>query len=92
MTPTERTQLGNVEELARGTIGFGGIKYETAVETDDSRDHFGQLGDGQILSGADVDVLVIGPVFDQKDRGVGQIVDMQKLTARCPGAPDLDRL
>jgi hypothetical protein len=40
-------------------------------------------------AGADVDRLLFRPMFHQKDHRVGQVVDMQELTAGVAAAPEL---
>ena len=39
-------------------------------------------GDRDVFTGPNVDVLVARPGAHQKDRGVGEVVDMQELAAR----------
>ncbi len=52
-----------------------------------SRMHLGQLANGEVLAGTDVDVIVAVVVLHQEQARVGEIVDVQELAPRRARAP-----
>ena len=56
VAPAERVQAGHVEQLARHAVGLRGSKASTASGWTIARTRLGELADGQVLAGADVDV------------------------------------
>jgi hypothetical protein len=50
----------------------------------------GELADRQVDAGADVDVAVVAVVVHEEQAGIGEVVDVEELAHRRPGAPDLD--
>jgi hypothetical protein len=57
VTPTERVDARNVEQLPRRTIGFPGVERDLTAVTDNLRDLPCQFADGNVLAGSDVDGL-----------------------------------
>ena len=51
----------------------------------------GQLSDGQVNTGAHVDVPGPGISVHKEQTGIGQVVHVQELTPRIAGPPDTDR-
>ena len=58
MRPTEAVELAHVDELARGTVGLAGVKYDFAFETNRLDDEFAEFADGEFLARAHIDVAV----------------------------------
>ena len=54
--PAEAAQAGDVEQFARGAIGFARVEDELALEADDFGDLVREFGDGDVDAGADVEV------------------------------------
>ena len=67
-------------------------RTRSGPEADNSGDGVSELGDPDILAGTDIDRLFRRPVTQQKDGGVGRIVDMHKLAPRFASAPNRDGL
>ena len=55
--PSERVQPRNIQQLARRPVRLGGVEHQSPSKPVTRCDHLGQLADGDILSGADVDDL-----------------------------------
>ena len=68
--------------------GFDGVELDGDAGRDDVANDFGELPNRQVLTGADVDVLVAVVVLHQEQAGVGEIVDVEELAPRCAAAPD----
>ena len=87
--PAEGHDARNVEQLARRAVGLARVEAKRALEPDDLRDQLGELADGQILAGADVDVRS----SPNSARADGRSASARSSTCRnsrrgVPGAPD----
>ncbi len=51
-------EFGDIDELAHGTIGLGGIELDFALETDGLDDELGEFADGEFFACTYVDVAV----------------------------------
>src|SRR5262249_6446076 len=78
-TPAQRRQARDVQELARRPVGLAAIIDEAAAIADHASDGFGELADGQVCAGPDIDVLMGAVTLEQEDHGVRQIVDIEEL-------------
>ena len=58
MMPSKPVQFADIDHLAHGAIGFGGIELHLTFKANGLDDQFGKLADGQFLAGADVDMAV----------------------------------
>ena len=63
-----------------------------AFEPNDFADLFRQFENGHVLARTDIDMAVAGIDLHKMHAGVGTVVDMQKLSPRCAGSPDNDRI
>ena len=88
--PTEVEELGHVEELAGGAVGFGGVEGEGASVAEDVADGFGELADGDVVSAADIDNVGGVVVFEKEVAGVGEVINVEEFATRSAGAPDED--
>ncbi len=88
--PARLVQPVDIEQLSRRSVGLAGVEAQLGLGVDQIANQLGQLSNRQILTGADVDVELVVPVIQEEVTGVGQIVDVQELAQRRPGAPDLD--
>ena len=93
--PAERRDAAHVEQLLRRAVGLARVPLDRSGVADHALDQFGELADGQVVAGADVDHAVgqVGGrhVLQQEDDGLGQVVDVEELAARGAGAPEHDR-
>ncbi|MNE75948.1 hypothetical protein D3C80_1721530 [compost metagenome] len=96
ITPAQIGQAADIHQLARGAIGFSGIKHHLTGKADHLGHGLRQLANGAINPGANVDVrqhrLGIGLInfigqLHQMHAGGGHIIDMQKLAHRRAAAP-----
>ncbi len=92
MAPAEAVEFGDVEEFAGGAVGFGEIVIDITFEAGDAGDEVGQVDDGQILAGADIDQAGLVVVFHEVEGGVGQVIDVEELAAGPAGTPEDDLL
>ncbi len=58
MSPSQRVELGDIDELAHGAVGLGGIEGDFALEAYGLDNQLGELTDGEFLTGAHIDVAV----------------------------------
>ena len=63
---------------------------ELAVVADDVGDEGGEVVDGDVFAGADVDGAGLGDVLEEEERGVGEVVGVEELAFDGAGAPDGD--
>ncbi|WPL19442.1 hypothetical protein Thiowin_04569 [Thiorhodovibrio winogradskyi] len=54
--PAKGVQAGDVEPFLWGAVGVAGVEDELALEADDVGDQVGEVGDGEVDAGADVEV------------------------------------
>ena len=52
--PPQRVQRRHIQQFSRRAIGLAGVEHELAIEADDVHHGFGQLADGEVFTGADV--------------------------------------
>ena len=90
MVPAERVEAGDVEEFARGAVGFRGIESPFTRKLNNRSHQTGEVGDGDVFTGADVDELLFVVVLHEKDGGRGEVVDMHKFALRSAGSPKND--
>ena len=81
-------QAAHVEQLARRAVRLRRVEPDVDTGCHDVANLLGELADGQIFPGPDVDVIVAVVVFHQEQARVGEIVDVQELAPRRAGAPD----
>src|SRR6266702_5918188 len=91
-TPAKLVETADVEQLARRAVGTRGVETDFAAVTDDLGDHAGELGDGDVLAGADIDQLRLRIGLHQMHAGIRHVVDIEELAPRRPGAPHDDAL
>ena len=58
MRPAKGVELLHIDELSHRAVGFGGVEGDLALEAYGLDDQFGELADGELLAGANVDVAV----------------------------------
>ncbi len=80
--PAQVVELGDVEHLAGGAVGLGGVEAQRGVGADDVADHLGEVADGDVHAGADVDVFGVAVVLHEEQAGVGEVVDVEELAHR----------
>src|SRR5436190_20930757 len=90
MFPAERVKTADIEQLARRTVGLARIEAERRRRMDHIYERLGQLANREVVAGADVDMTGLVVVVHQKHARGGKIVDVQKLTSRSSGSPDLN--
>ena len=90
MPPPQVVQAGHVEQFSRRAVRFRGVPHDLGGGMHDAPHHLGQLPDGYIFAGADVDVTCLAVALHQKHAGVGQIVDVEELPPGRSRAPDHD--
>ena len=56
--PSEGVELADIDELAHGAIGLGGVELDCAGEANGFDYELGELADGELFAGAHVDVAV----------------------------------
>src|SRR6185503_1949395 len=66
VSPTQRAQTPDVEQLARRAVRLRRVEYQVGIGMDDLAHHFSELPNGEVLAGADVDVLRRVVVVHQK--------------------------
>ena len=89
-SPPQRRKLGYVEELARRPVRLRAIEGNTAAIAGHPDDELGELRDGHVLAGADVEVFLLRVVLKEKDASVGEVVNEEKLASWGAGAPHRD--
>ena len=58
MLPTKGVEFGDIDELAHGAIGFGGVEGDFALEAYGLDNQFREFSDGEFLASAHIDVAV----------------------------------
>ena len=86
--PAQALEAADVEQLARRTVGLGGIKHDAALEADDVHHGLGQFADGDVFAGADIDQRAVVARLHQVHAGVGQVVDVEEFALGGASAPD----
>src|ERR1700680_1916665 len=89
-SPPQRRKLGYVEELARRPVRLRAIEGNAAAITGHPDDELGELRDGHILAGADVEVFLLRVVLKEENASVGEVVNEEKLASWGAGAPHRD--
>lgn len=90
--PAHAAELVGAHEFAWRAVGLAEIMHDFTLEADDVADKLGELEDGDVFAGADIDVLVAGIGLEQEYQCIGAVVGMEKFAARGAGAPDGDAL
>src|SRR5215831_16182854 len=70
--PSEGAQPRCVEQFLRRSVRFCGVITNVAVESDDVANERRQLGDGHILTPADINQLIAFIAFHQEDARIGE--------------------
>src|SRR4029077_10754583 len=52
--PSQRRQTPDIEQLARRSLGSGGIEHDAAAIAHDIGDRFGELRDGEVRARSDI--------------------------------------
>ncbi len=86
--PAEPAQLFPAHELAWRAVRPARVGDDFPVEADDLRHKVRELLDGDVLPGADVDVLVLRVRLHDEEERIGAVVDVQEFPPRRPGAPN----
>lgn len=91
-------QAGYVHQFARCAVGLGRVKDKLAFEVEEAGHDLGQLADGDVFAGSDVDQrwcvfekqgVEAGLVeVHQEGAGLGKVVGVEELAARGSGTPD----
>lgn len=77
--PAERMNATDIQQLARGAIGFGLIPDDLAAITDNALDQLCQFTDGDVFTDTDIDVLLFIVVTQEMEGGISDVIDMEKL-------------
>src|SRR5437763_17140521 len=88
--PPHRAQHRAVEENARHATRTRMIELQFALILHDNGKKLSELGDGHLLSAADVHMRLAGIMLQHERTCIGEIIDKQKLAARCPRSPYSD--
>src|SRR5690606_21094285 len=86
--PAEALEPAAVHELAGRAVGLAGVEGEVSFVADDVLDRLGELADGDVGAGADVDRSGKRDVFEQEQARVGEVVGVEELAPRRAGTPD----
>ena len=86
-SPAEARGLRDIEELAGGTVGLGGVPLDAPFVAHGRGDEFGECLDGKFLACACVDCLVAGIVVHQEHAQLGEVVDIKKFSQRTSVTP-----
>src|SRR5262249_14910167 len=86
--PTQRLDAAAVEQLARRSIRSRPVVDNAPFEAHTTFNVFGEFSNGDVVTGADIDMRLAGMVLQQMDSGVGEIVDVEELAPRRAAAPD----
>ena len=94
--PAKGVEFADVDELAGGAVRLGRVEAQLALEADGPDNEPGELADGELLAGADVDVAVAdlaerrdGPAAPGAVVAVDDAVGLVAvLDARVPLDPD----
>src|SRR5258707_2414978 len=89
--PAECVDAADVEQLLRRPVRLVGGIGEVAAKADDFGDEGGEFLDADVAAAADIDMRFRRIMLHQENDRIGEIVDIEELAARLPGAPDLDR-
>ena len=98
--PAQPGDLRYIEQLARGSVGFGSIPGDASLVAADVGDKVGEIFDGGVFAAAEVDdrsesvcdhriILMIVEVH-QKNAGACQVVYVQEFSAGNAGTPKID--
>ena len=88
--PAQVVQAADIQQLAGRAVRFGSVEYELRLRVYGVTNRLGQFADRQIDAGAHVDRTGLVVVLQQKQAGIGQIVNVQELTLGAAGAPNRD--
>ena len=58
MSPAKGVEFGDIDELAHGAIGLGGIEGDFALKAYGFHNQFGEFANGEFLASAYIDVAV----------------------------------
>ncbi len=82
MSPAECVQPRDIEQFAGRSIRLRGIEPQFGFRVNDGADLLRQFTDGDFFSRADVDRFGIVVAFQEKQAGIGQVIDVQELPTR----------
>src|SRR5499426_3125597 len=85
--PSQRMDASAVEQLARHPVRPRPVEDDASFEAHATPNLFGEFRDGDVVTGADIDMRNAGIVTQQVEAGIGEIVDVQELAARRAAAP-----
>lgn len=88
--PSRCGQFRDVEQLLWRSVGFARIGSDCSGKSGDVANELGDVHDGQVFAGPDVDVFHSGVAFHQADEGARDIIDVQEFASWCAGSPDRD--
>src|SRR5215213_2445786 len=77
--PTEIVEATDVEQLPGCPVGLGGVEVERRGGVHDVANGLGELTDGEVVAGPDVDVHLVLVVVHQEEARVGEVVDVEEL-------------
>ena len=90
--PSEFFRFGDVEELAGGAVGTGGVPEDAALIAHHLGHELGEGFDGELLAGAGIHGLVAAVVIHEEHAEVGQVIDIEELAQGAAIAPAGDGL
>ena len=88
--PPHRGERRRIQAFERHAVRPARVESQVTLEADDLANLFRQLPDRRRHAGADVDRLRRVVAAHQKQAGVGEIVDVDELTCRRAGPPDVE--
>jgi hypothetical protein len=88
--PTHALYLGVIHELPGRTIRLAGVPHQLPLEPDHLLHQLRKLLDGHLATTPHIDMFQPGVVIHQEDHGVGEVIHVEELAQRRPGAPDDD--
>ncbi len=88
--PAGGFDFGDVQQLARGAVGFAGVGEDFASESNGFCDQLGELKNGDFLAGADVDPVRWGIELEEVEAGAGEIIGVEEFAAGGSGSPHGD--
>ena len=96
IAPPQLCREFDVQEFSGSAVGFSGVPFDVAVTAGDITDQFRQFLDSHVSSSTDIDMRPVqiivhlcgADVPHDVQAGIGEIVDVEKLTARHAAAPE----
>src|SRR5437588_13105998 len=80
--PTKLAQLRDIGELLRRAVRQRFVENNLAAKTRNLRNRRGNLFDGQVLSGSDIERALAREMLHHIDQCIGTVVHMEEFAAR----------